>query len=163
NIDIWQPQSLATDADWQALGRILERLPGPCLYLTFHESIPGSLSALARLPGLGNLAGLSAKTEEPDEEGLRLLLECSELDNLRKFRLRCPALTGEQLGLLARSPLLGRLRDLSLFQVRLGDKVVPAFLEEAEMPWLTDLDLGDSGIGARTVAALAEWPGLARL
>jgi uncharacterized protein (TIGR02996 family) len=163
-IGVWEPRSLATAADWQALGRVLERLPGPCLYLTFHESIPGALSALARLPGLGRLAGLSVEAEEePDDEGLWLLLECPELANLRYFRLHYPALTGEQLGLLARSPLLGRLRTLSLFQTRLGDKVVPAFLGEAQMPWLTDLDLGSSGIGARTVAALAQWPGLARL
>jgi uncharacterized protein (TIGR02996 family) len=139
-----------------------------------HRGI--SPRTIAPIPGLREL---SITGQLVDRGDVSLLAGLPLLSTLRALNVRNCNLGGEGFRRLVASPHLGRLTALRVPGNAIGSRAVRALFNAASLTSLAELDLSEAGSYGRTrrygryredpvieamdVAALAAWPGLARL
>jgi uncharacterized protein (TIGR02996 family) len=123
---------------------------------------PPALGALCQAPWLPHTRSLTLNVNPLGTAASQLLaapLRALELLNLSACHLKETALRP-----LASNPNLGQLRVLSMGDnPELGDGAAADLVACANLPGLVALELYKIGLGSRGAAALATWPGLARL
>jgi uncharacterized protein (TIGR02996 family) len=167
---------LGSDEGLEALSDVLAGLRAPALHLK-GERVGLAVSPallVERCGALGRLAGLQFSEAHLRDADLRALGSCPDLTGLADLDIGGPlhggesSLTDAGLAELLRSPALVRLAQLRLSGVRaLGPAAVRTLTESPHLRRLRDLTLVGPYDGARLdaacLAALAAWPGLARL
>jgi hypothetical protein len=153
-----------SEQEWDALGELLTRLPGPVLDLDLSLAEDVAVTRrFARLPGLNRVRGLRIEEQTLTAEHLRGLAECAGLTGLRSLSLANAPLEAQHARLLASSPILCRLQELDLWGTEIGDEGVAALLGSPHLRRLTKLWLGWANLTSASAERLATWEGLPRL
>lgn len=134
-------------------------------HLTAQSLPKGGLAALCRdgrLPALSTLRLLSWKGNTAE---IGLLADSELLARLRKLTLSGPieVALSAGVGLLAASPGVAGLTHLDLGHTPLGDPAVRALTAGRHWGRLAHLDLSGCRLGRGAAEAMARWPGLATL
>ncbi|MBY0523754.1 MAG: TIGR02996 domain-containing protein [Gemmataceae bacterium] len=140
---------------------------------------PRQHEALAGLPPIPLLRELSITGQLVDRREVGGLADAPLLSTLRALNIRHCSLEGEGFRRLAASPHLGNLTTLRVPGNSIGNRAIRSLFDAASLTSLAELDLSETGSYGRTrrsgryhedpiieaadLAALAAWPGLARM
>jgi uncharacterized protein (TIGR02996 family) len=141
-------------------------LPFPLrkLNLTFSGIGPLGVEALARAPGLAELAELTLNSNTINNAGGQALAESKYLTNLTALRLHGCRIGVKGTQALAASTNVAKLSVLDLSSNGIADNGVRALVESPHLTRLRELNLGgDNGLHVAAIEELAGWTGLGRL
>ncbi len=131
------------------------------LSLAHNRLSPTCARDLAQSPHLRNLTSLDLSNNSLGHDGLVELTRSPYLTHLKELDLGSTQVTPPALGHL--SPLLARLRRLSLHGNHLGQGGVEALKRNRVCPPLVMLDLSGNEIGDDGARSLGDWPALSAL
>jgi uncharacterized protein (TIGR02996 family) len=140
---------------------------------------PRQREAPERFAPLAGLRELSITAQLVDRGDVGRLADAPLLSTLRALNLRNCSLGGEGFRRLVDSPHLGNLAALRVPGNAIGNRAISALFDAASLTSLAELDLSETGsygrmrgygryredpvLEATDLAALATWPGMARL
>jgi uncharacterized protein (TIGR02996 family) len=156
---------LNTTECWQSLSGVLEQLQRPALHLTNLWWDAEELGVLVkRVGGVERIASLELPGSALNAGRHRALTACDHFTGLRELILGARLLSDDALASLLAWPCMKRVRRLDLVTVDLLSTAARrALADSPHLGCLRELTLASGGWNSGVLAALAEWPGLARL